>query len=586
MKRDDAIWLVKSAGRVTGPHTAVEIAKLLKDKDISVVDEVSEPFRRWLMIRECQAFQAILDQLRASGSALDDITNITGSVTGSVTENLTGSFDGDITEDIGEFQNQMKEIVYEDVQESRRPTVKNPTLGRFQSAGNIDQHQIRIEAEKSSRWMWGLTLLVFLAVGVSIGLKKVMKPKPAAMAGFSSFAGLGLALYNDGDYSAALEILKKAHADDPERKDIWLPLALMLIQIDGQTVEARRLIQKVIDERVENAAVSYNAMALAHLNDGDTAKAAENIKKAEEGDRDFLPLKVNQGVVHLMTKEYDLARKSLNQALRGGMRDGAVITQFAVAQVLTWRDSNEKTALGEALRVVSNHQRMSLDYQQELRLVQTYLEYLRGETTGLEPKFRRILDVDPQQSEDFRHPIHLSRQMADWGQLGQWCKQLSDVGGDAPEAAALGAVCEFKQGRAVQAQSLIEKAVNQAPRDSLLQAVYAAILRSAGFGGEASVALGRAVEFDRRNENLLPVLLQARFCQERDDYDCAKTYWLKVLELEPKQPAAKIGMAQIYNAKGAGAEAPRLLQEIGASAPEYKPFLKMRRQLANAKKGG
>jgi tetratricopeptide (TPR) repeat protein len=269
----------------------------------------------------------------------------------------------------------------------------------------------------------------------------------------------------------------------------------------------------------------------------------------------------------------------LTETLSRGPRDGALVLQLAAVEILQWQSQSEKAALTEAAKRVQSFQGQSIDYQQELLLAQTYLDFLKGDATGLDGKFRRILDVDPQQTDDFRHSPILARNLADWTQWGIWCRQLSEAGGDMPSAYALDAVCQLKQGQPLAARASIEKAVNQAPRDPLLQAVYAFILRSAGFGGEASVALGRAIELDRRGDYLLPVLLQARFCQEREDLDCASTYWLKVMEKSPRSPAAKVGMAQVYEARQAKGEAQRLLQEVASVTPDYKPYLRMKRQL-------
>lgn len=583
MKPDDAIWLVRSGGRILGPFTPADIGRLVRQKEISLVDEASPPFRRWLMIRQIPAFSSLIDDWRTGGGNTDDVTTSGGSLTDSVTENLTGSYSDDITEELSEFQSQLKEIVYEDVPEAERGPGRHGHQGRYQAALAIDQKRLRQEAEKSSRWMWVLTLLVFVSVAGLLGTKRLFKNQ-LSVTGASAPWAAGLALYADGDFAPALDFLKQAYAQDVTRKEVWFPLAILLVQNEGQTVESRRLLQKVLDERSDPPAAAMTGMALTFLQDGDASRALEQLKKAEEADPDFLPVKVNLGVVALLNRDYRGAHQVFNQAVQRGFKEGSAIVQLVTAQIFQWKEG-EKSLLSDAARALGSFQKQSLDYQQELLLAQTYVEFLRGDHSNLDTRLRKILDVDPQQTDDFRHSPLVSRHMADWGHLGQWCKQLSEVGGDLPAAVALRAICQYKQGQALSAKIAIEKAVNQAPRDPLLQAVYAAVLRAAGFAGEASVALGRAIELDRRGEYLLPVLLQARFCQEREDWECASNYWLKVLSVDPQSPAGKIGMAQVYWSRQARTEAQRLIQEVGFVASEYKPYLRLRRQVGSSKKG-
>ncbi|MGE0764472.1 MAG: tetratricopeptide repeat protein [Bdellovibrionales bacterium] len=579
MKRDEAVWLIKSGGRILGPYNQDDIERLLRSKELHVIDEICEPARRWQLIRDHQAYREMLEKLRNEDVSIDEGTTTSGGVTGSMTESLHGSSTDDITEDISEFQNQLKEIVYDNIADNQRAP-RAGAQGRFQAAGQVDERMIRQEAEKGSRWMWGLTILVLLLVGGFWGAKRVNWSSLKA-GGRVDPVVMGLNLFADGDYAAALEILKKAYNNDPSRKDIWYPLATMLVQIEGQTVEAKRLLQKVIDERTDEPAAAWTAMALAQMTDGDSQGANESLSKALAKDANFLPAKANKGMLALSKKDYPTARQMLSQVYNGGLKRGEVLLQLVVAQIHIGKNSNDREAMAATSKTLQAYLRERADYQQELRLTEVYLNFVRNEISAadLERHLRRVIDVDPQQTDDFRHPILVAKPTADWSHTAAWCRELSEAGAEIPSGIALGAVCLFKQGQHLQAKAAIEKAINQAPRDALLQAVYAAILRAAGFGGEASVALGRAIELDRRNEYLLPVLLQARFCLERDDLECANNFWMKVLQVEPKLPSAKVGLAEVYWQRQSKSEAQKLMQEISSVAADYRPYLRLKRQM-------
>jgi hypothetical protein len=285
MKRDDSIWLVKSGGRILGPFTQAAIARQIEDKEISMVDEVMEPFRRWHMIRDCIAFADILETLRASGNITDDVTSsaggITVSVTGSVTEKMAAGFGDESGEALGGYSSQFKEIVYESVPATEQSGPRPLGAGRFQTAAALDQRRLRQQAEKSSNWMWGLTLAVFFAVVLLIGVKRIWKSEGALS--ITNPGSVGLTLFLDGDHTAALDYLKRAYTYEPARKDIWFPLAVLLTQLEGQTVESRRLLQKVVEERDGRRVDGHGVGLLTRRRYGQGGRASQKGRRGRQG---------------------------------------------------------------------------------------------------------------------------------------------------------------------------------------------------------------------------------------------------------------------------------------------------------------
>ncbi|NJM09998.1 MAG: hypothetical protein HC883_03675 [Bdellovibrionaceae bacterium] len=102
--------------------------------------------------------------------------------------------------------------------------------------------------------------------------------------------------------------------------------------------------------------------------------------------------------------------------------------------------------------------------------------------------------------------------------------------GDGPRVATFLASCQARDARWDNARRSIERAVNQSPRDPLIQAWYSYVFKESGDPEQASVILGRATEYNRRGEFVLPALLQARFCQSNGDVDCARDSWQQIYE--------------------------------------------------------
>lgn len=577
MDRDASIWLVKSSGRVIGPYSQNEIVEMIRTKDIVVIDEVCEPVRRWQILRDHPSFEEIIEELRRAAHSGDDAITQVASFTGSLTETMDAQAD-EITDDIEEFQAALKEIVID------RPSLPPiPMTGqgqaRYQAASSISDERVKKAAEKSSRWMWVLTFLTLLAVSLTWGIKRFTGGSAKQGAARDQVA-YGLSMFEEGDYNESLVALKRAYSRDTNRKEIWFPLGLLLVNLEGQTVEGQRLFRKVIDSGVE-VSNGWTALGLAQLTDGDFKAADESLRRALSQDHLNVAAKINSGVVALLKKEYPQARKTFREALDLESPEASAYIQYVNTLVYTWRSENDKNALIEAERVLDEAIKRVYPYQQEMRTARLYLSLLGGKADQnfLEREFRRVLDMDPNQTEDFKQSLLVARQTADWTQIGQWCRQLKDAASESASVGAFFAFCLLKQGQVLAAKAAVEKAVTQAPRDPLIQATFATILATAGFVGESSVALGRAIELDRKKEYMLPALLQAKFCGEREDFECARTNWMTVLQFDPNLPAARLGMAEVYHSLNAQTETNRIMGELRIGVPNYKPYLRLARKM-------
>src|SRR4051812_5045260 len=115
MTRNDLVWLVKSSGRIIGPYPTVKIAELLRTREISVLDEISPPLRRWQTLQYHDEFREVVDSMRKASlserteaSWTPGTAGLTQTLTdldagSDLTEELTGDLDG--------FTNTAKEIV-------------------------------------------------------------------------------------------------------------------------------------------------------------------------------------------------------------------------------------------------------------------------------------------------------------------------------------------------------------------------------------------------------------------------------------------------------------------------------------------
>jgi len=575
MGRDGTqLWLVKSGGRILGPLSKGQVSDLLQSNEIVPIDEICEPMRRWQMIREHPDYVRVLDDMKTQN--LNGFDNTTGAVTqtGSMTESI-GDDGNEITEDISEFQKQLKEIVVDQVSESRSGMTP-ASVGRYQVVGHVDDSRLKMEAESNSRWLWLITLIVLAGVGLALYLKERNKSAqdkfhlPA-----SELMQAAQLNYQNGDYVLALEYLKRVAEHESFRKDLPLPYGLLLLNIEGQTREARHWLKREPSRDGRPSLEALSGLAIADLMDGDAGSAEKMLNQVLEREPRFAPALMNLGAISLQQRNFIKAKDFLESALAAGGEYPVALIQLIEVYSSEARSSKSPN-LKPIERRVADAYHSSFNYRQELGLGHLYLKMLSGSMGDRDGVIREILDIDPQQTDDHKQDLLVYKGFADWMHMYSWCEQIAGEAGNGPISKTLLSYCQLKQGRNLQARQGLEQAVNMSPKDPLIQAIYSYALRVGGLGSEASVALGRANEGDRRGEYYLPALLQARFCLEREDYDCARENFLKALQRDSKSLAARSGLAQIFLRKGMKAEANRYLRELENLSSTYKPLLRLK----------
>ena len=97
----------------------------------------------------------------------------------------------------------------------------------------------------------------------------------------------------------------------------------------------------------------------------------------------------------------------------------------------------------------------------------------------------------------------------------------------------------------IAASRKIDTAVNQTPRDPLVQAVYAELL-GIDLKDKAKAATDASFDLNKEQDHILPIILQARYCESQKDYFCSLNYWQEVLKKMPKSEMAMAGIGRSY----------------------------------------
>lgn len=576
MAREDLPWLVKSSGRILGPFPDSKIIELLRSREVSVLDEVSSPTKRWQTIQYHADFKEIVDNLRkANVSDKTEATWTPTGVTSNLTQTLTDVGDGDLTDELSlsGFTNTAKEIVVHDL----------PDHTQSPSAGGGGRYQppqghstaIQRQVEKTTRGLWIVTIMILLAVAAFIVQRRL------ARGGFeskSSLTALKQAVMSDvltGQYADALRELKAFYPDPNQAGEMAIYYGSLLIQVEGQTTIGRRLLNSVISSHRPEMKQAYTSLGIADLLDGQLDPAQENFDRALNIDAGYTPAVVNSSIIALQRGDYPVAKSLALKALHLVPLQGEALLALAQAQLYLFKSNGDIGELNQVNKMVKDFRAKNWDFAGEIGFYSLYFDFLKQDR-NLENNLRDYLDMDPQLTADHRHNVFIYKGHSQWKVLGRLCEQMAEKMGDSPRVATFLASCFSHEGRWDQARRSIEKAVQQSPKDALVQAWFSYVLKESSEGNQASVVLGNASSFNRKGDFQLPILLQARFCALSNDFDCARESWQRIYERDLDNLPAVSGLAWVYAHKGPHSEALKFLDKGLKISPDYIPLLQLR----------
>jgi tetratricopeptide (TPR) repeat protein len=575
MELDDKIWLVKSTNRILGPISKSEMIKKIKTREIHLNDDACSPGRRWQSVQSHPDLADIIEEIRRL--VVSEETEVSWTP-GNSTQTLTDLSDSDLTEELSDKISQMtrtQEIVIHDLPEEKKPM--NISGARYQATSLGQSLAAKKRTENTTKWLWITTVAILVAALIFVVQRKNANQadlRPALS--LESLQTIVPELVQDGDYVEALKDLKEYYHDPLQSGTLGIYMGPLLIQVDGQTVVGRRLLNQVLGSGKGDAKLAYTGIGVADLIEGSLASAQENFQRALSLDRQYVPALIDMGAAQFKKGDFEKAREFVMSAIHINPGEGEAQLILAENAIQMNQSAPKPNALSEAINELTKYRSQQMDYEVEAGFYSIYLDWLKQGKKIADEKVLGFLDTDPELTENHRHNVFIYKGINRWPMMARLCEQLADSMGEVSRSATLRAVCYSKEGRKAEARMWIEKAVQQAPQDSIAQAWYSQILSENGMGDQASVALGRANELNRKGDHQLPIIMQARFCEQAGDVDCAKQNWTRLLERNVRSITALGGLAKVYAKQNAFSEAANYIERGLTVSPSYIPLLKLR----------
>jgi tetratricopeptide (TPR) repeat protein len=579
-------WLLKSAGRILGPFTTSEVVNGIQSRRFSLMDEISKNSGRWKLVRDEPTF---LDAVKSLRNLIEDNSEKTS--TSTVTMQSITDFKINIDEDTltpippssvqqeGTEGGELKKI-----KARERDLASASTTSGYGFVKDV-KFRTRIKNENDKRWVWIGLLGLFIIAGVGFYIFQTAKKKNSPEA-FQEFVNKGLVAKSQGLNKKALEFLTRAKQLGAHNSKVDIELATLQIVVDKQTIIGRRTIEKLLTENQNSSTdldksefhtKGYSAIGLSYLLDLDFKNAIDTFEKAKSFNSNYLPPQINEAVVYFQERDFNRAESTFSKLLESNQNDGYLIIGISVSAFESMK--NSQTPLRNyplVSELISEYLKENIELNQELSLLQTYALIKQGLKDEASLAIRKTLSVDSEASALYSYDILVDRSLASWKILMPYCSSISNEMPKSVEAKALLAYCYFKSGRDEEAKLTILQADSQSPKNPIVQLSRAILLKSFGQEGEAQAALSLALN----DESLLATYgLKAKSCEDKGDFNCAETYWNKLIEINPKSVQAYAGLAAVSLKKKNKSLAQEYINKGQAISRTFLPLWDLRNQL-------
>ncbi len=605
-------WLVKSGDRVLGPFTTDEVARLLRAKEIVVIDEVISPQARWAYVRDVPAFQPVVDEIRRGqmqsreDTEIQGYTNTAQSAQATQVTQVTTAGEQTFTNatQTSTNLNNMPDYTVTNA-EKTKPTIPNypfekpqvstpsskqtstpmsapvpqppqapkrPELQPLMPSAPVEQsYAIKPARRRPPGIIIGVLVLV-IATGFMVYTVSKKQGAGPSIAGASTenLETQASVSWKRGEFDRALELYRAIDRQKPKQPAVVARLALLMMQLEGQTVEAKRKLQEVAQDTSNPDAASQVQIALgvAALHNEEMPEAASRFSQAG----DTWIANFDKGVAAYAQKDYGAAVTSFQAA-----GDQAIAALMLARSYLSQAEALNRPALRkQADDVLTRAIATFADYKQELLVVGVYADLSSGSKKRAEARLAQALDVDPDQTSDHFHDPALSRDFVSWATLIPLCRDIHTALESSLSSALLG-LCLSKANQIEDASRTLETAINQDPGNAELHAVNAYIHMTADRDDAARASLTLA---QKSNGSRLSQILSSRLCVRDRQDACAEEGWSKLASEKNPPLAAYTGLAAIKFQKGDTPTGNALLVNAERVSPTYLPLLRLREDVS------
>lgn len=565
-------WIVKSSGRILGPYNLDQLIIELKEKRISIIDEVRSPDKRWGFIREYQQFSEVVQYLRDQQSKTKEDT---GSIY--ATKTLTDSGGND---DLTPTPILRQEIRYEPPikkVEAQEKVVRTTPSDRTYASSMDPAIQKSISAQKKTyaQLAWGILFLVVVILGISFVQMRRDSPKSL---GYDDY--LKLAKYNKsiGMFEKSLQFYKKADAVKSLDVTSKLQMAPLLMVVENQNVVARQILEKVkaaiaAEPNLINEIDLY--IAISYLREGDLERAENGMIQILGRDPNNPYVQINRNIVRMMKGEYLGAYYEISSLIEKGLKEPMLLVLKALAAYQAFDVIDNRARMESSVQDLLRYAKKNKDYYPESMLLIAGFEKKLGNNLEVIGTLNTLLNNSPTITQEHIHSLQIDRQVLAWDYLYKVCQDLQQGPQAAAVVQALMAYCHYQRNEMGPAIDIYQKLRNQYSKEHVLFAFHSFLLFQLGRFDEANAVLKQP----KAMESNLALEVAGLSCMNEKDWACAEKRWNEILQADPMNLKAITGLATIAYEKGQKELAADMLKRGLMISESYRPLVELKDQI-------
>ena len=434
------------------------------------------------------------------------------------------------------------------------------TKSSFKDVSNI-RRQSKSKTNMIRNTLW---LLLIVSVGGSAIVYYQFKQSEMVKKDrdLSSYLMAYRDVFLSGNYQEALSLLKSTPLHSSSLSSDYLNLSALLLQLEGNVYESKVALEKAKHQSDYNEERGLLLEGMIAYRENQIEEANILFDRALDVSQDTSLALLNKAILHIHTQKLDEASLILDRMDTTNNQTYADLILFLQA----WLRLDSSSDLIQIL--IENPG----EYSQEASFLSLYPS-LKEEGVDAMTTIQQFLNQDPYLTSEYHHDILSIFPQVIWkDMLMKSCSQLYQTADQIPYYQVLYSFCQAQAGLLFEAQQNIETAFNQLPKDVFTLSVYSYILSQMGNKERSQFLLDRAMEYNKEPEWLLPLILQARFCEKQKDIQCSQKYWHQVSELKEGGLPATLNQALVLQSEGKTQEATLLIQDQLKQAPRYRPF--------------
>lgn len=545
-------WIVKSSGKVIGPFSQDEVSQLIRDRKVSIIDEVKDPNNRWKYIREHPIFLDIVRSMKESKPSpriqQDERTDTMAIAPMNLTPQTSDNSSLDALLD-------------------RKKEEQVVTQVKIKTQQIIAKRKSEEKKSNTLPLMIGLIVLC-ISSGLGFWWMHQQKNKDVKLT-YEEYIQNARKHSRLGNSELALVQFQKALEQGPLSASDTIDYALALISLNSY-VEGSQVLQSQLPSQLTPPlkAKSQAAFALAAMKESNWSEVEKNFALINQSGLYKYESYVNRGLISALKGEYTRAAFELQREYLANKKEILFLAGWAYS--IFSLPQNEAIKIEELKIQLKEASEKSSAWPTEI-----YILYLRSlletnnKTEALEV-LKKILDHDLFSSRDHIKSSLIERKFLSPDIISKYCLESATLF-EAKWSQALISICAGIKSDWGSAINSIQEARKTDPKEFLFLGPQAFYFVQAGRLEEARVILKIAPYGSLQ----LPMILRARVCEIENNLGCAFDVWKRLAEIAPSQIAAIAGVAAGYQNQGQAEFAKEYLNRGLSIAPWYRPFVEL-----------